>query len=304
MPIESDDESPSDCTIPTRPVPAGELSRYSVEGDPHAERDIANYVEGQAPDETVQHVERVKREVVLGEVYEIWDVTTDVDRWWVVTNLVNLYSQRHFPSLDYTLSFHIGLMARLRSRSGRVDAEDPTPFDEVFRRMDQADDRLGQAVEGEDYQAVGMQLREALLSLIVAAKARVTVPVDVETPQAANFIGWSDLLLNLMAPGGGNREVRQHVKALCKETWQLTNWLTHSRNATEGAAMIALQSSRTVIGHVLHVLQANTNDPLERCLVCSSRNIRTHFDPELPPEQRHFSSCGSCGWDNRLAEVE
>jgi hypothetical protein len=57
------------------------LSRYSVEGDPHADTDIANYVYGQAPDETVQHVERVKREVVLGEVYDIWDVTTDKDRW-------------------------------------------------------------------------------------------------------------------------------------------------------------------------------------------------------------------------------
>lgn len=86
----------------------GELSRYSVEGDPHAETDIANYVHGQAPDETVQHVERVKREVVLGEVYDIWDVTTDKDRWWVLTNLTNLYSQRHFPSLDYT--------SRIRSR--------------------------------------------------------------------------------------------------------------------------------------------------------------------------------------------
>jgi hypothetical protein len=103
--------SQDDC-VHTHPVPAGELSRYSVEGDPHAEMDIANYVHGQAPDETVQHVERVKREVVLGEVYEIWDVTTDKDRWWVLTNLTNLYSQRHFPSLDYTLSFHIGLMAR------------------------------------------------------------------------------------------------------------------------------------------------------------------------------------------------
>jgi hypothetical protein len=29
---------------------------------------------------TVQHVEKIKQEVVLGEVYEIWDVTTDKDR--------------------------------------------------------------------------------------------------------------------------------------------------------------------------------------------------------------------------------
>ena len=65
----------------------------------------------------------------------------------VYNPLTNLYSQRHFPSLDYTLSFHIGLMARLRSRSDRVDGTDPTPFDEVFRRIDQAECRFVRAVE-------------------------------------------------------------------------------------------------------------------------------------------------------------
>jgi len=91
-------------TVHTHPIPAGELSRYSVYGDPHAEQDIRNYVEGQAR-EAVHHVERVKQEVVLGRLYEIWDVTSETGRWWVVTNLTNLYSQKHFPSLDYTLSF-------------------------------------------------------------------------------------------------------------------------------------------------------------------------------------------------------
>ena len=113
-----------ECVVHTHPVPAGELSRYSVEGDEHSEADIANYVRGQARDEVVLHVERIKKEVVVGETYEIWDVTTDRGRWWVITNLTNLYSQQHFPSLDYTLSFHVGLMARLRSRSG-ADSDDP-----------------------------------------------------------------------------------------------------------------------------------------------------------------------------------
>lgn len=292
----NDDQS--ECTVHTHPVPAGELSRYSVEGDPHAEQDIRNYVEGQAPDEVVQHVERVKREVVLGQAYDIWDVTTDKDRWWVLTNLTNLYSQRHFPSLDYTLSFHIGLMARLGDRSSRADAEDPSPFDEVIRRMDQAERRLGHAVEAEDYQAVGMQLREALLSLVGAARRRVTIPGDSEVPQAANFIGWSDLLMNTLCGGGGNRELRQHLKALAKETWQLANWLTHHRNATEMAASIALHSCQTVVGHFVQLVQRNNTNQVERCPICSSRNIRTHFDIEIPPDGQYFSSCGSCDWDS------
>jgi hypothetical protein len=43
-----------ECVVHTHPVPAGELSRYRVDGDPHSEMDIANYVHGQARDETVQ----------------------------------------------------------------------------------------------------------------------------------------------------------------------------------------------------------------------------------------------------------
>ncbi len=101
-----------DCAVHSHPVPASELAAYTVDRDVHCEQDIARYVEIEANGEEIQHVEKIKQEVVLGDVYEIWDVTTDQGRWWVITNLTNLYSQAHFPSLDYTLSFHIGLMMR------------------------------------------------------------------------------------------------------------------------------------------------------------------------------------------------
>jgi len=132
---ERDAAPEGECIVHTHPVPPAELGRYSIDSDPHSEMDIANYVGGQARDETIQHVEKIKQEIVLGDTYEIWDVTTDKDRWWVITNLTNLYPQKHFPSLDYTLSFHIGLMMRLRSRSDRIDGSDPSPFDEVLRRQ-------------------------------------------------------------------------------------------------------------------------------------------------------------------------
>ena len=53
-------------------IPPEMLSRYRLESDPDSERDIANYVEGQARDEVVQHVEKIKTEYALGERYEIW----------------------------------------------------------------------------------------------------------------------------------------------------------------------------------------------------------------------------------------
>ena len=286
------------CIVPSHPVPAGELTRYSVGSDAHSEMDIARYVEGQARDETVQHVERIKQEIVSGGSYEIWDVTTDKDRWWVITNLTNLYSQRHFPSLDYTLSFHIGLMMRLRSRSDRVDSSDPSPFDEVLRRQEQAQDKHDSAVEAEDYQTVGMLLRESLLSLVAALRRRTEIPADIDRPQDANFVAWTEALMNQLCGGGSNKELRQHLKNIAKETWQLVNWLTHDRSANRTASSIAIHSCETVIGHFIQVLQRERTDKTDQCPVCRSRNVRTHFDISIPPDGDYYMSCGVCDWTN------
>lgn len=293
-----------DCIVPSHPVPAGELSRYSVEGDPHSEADISNYVRGQARDETVLHVEKIKQEIVLGEAYEIWDATTDKDRWWVITNLTNLYSQRHFPSLDYTLSFHIGLMARLRSRSDRVDGSDATPFDEVFRRVDQAERKFERAVEPDEFQAVGMHLRESLISLVYALRRRADLPSSTELPQDANFISWSEVLMNHLCGGGTNKELRQHLKNVSKETWQLVNWLTHARSANTTAASVAIHSCQTTIGHFVQILERSRRDKSEECPVCKSRNIRSHFDISIPPDGDYYSSCGACAWTSHPGQAQ
>lgn len=295
---EDKEYSTEDCVVHDHPVPPEELSRYSVDRDPYSEADIANYVEGQAPDEEVHHVERIKTEVVLGDTYEIWDVTTNAGRWWVVTNLTNLYSQKHFPSLDYTLSFHVGLMMRLRSRSDNVSVEEPSPFDEVFRRGEQASDRHDRAVEAEDYQAVGMLLREALLSLIGAVKRRTELQGGIEKPQEANFIAWTDVLMNQLCPGSSNKNLRQHLKNVAKESWQLVNWLTHSKNANKTASSIAIESCQTVFGHFMRILQKSRFDKDEDCPVCKSRNIRSHFDISIGDDGDYFLSCGVCDWTN------
>jgi len=298
MSDEQDSPIEGECTIHSHPVPADELSRYSVESDLHAERDIANYVEGQAPDEIVQHVERIKKEIVLGDVYEIWDVTTDKDRWWVITNLTNLYSQKHFPTLDYTISFHIGLMMRLRSRPDRIDSSDPTPFDEVFRRMDQADARHDAAVEAEDFQAVGMLLREALVSLMGAVRRLSEIPQEAERPQDANFIAWIELLMNHLCGGGSNKELRQHLKNLAKEAWQLSNWLTHTKSASRTASSIAIHTCQTVVGHLMQILKREEQDKSDQCPICKSRDIRKHYDIDIAPDGDSYLSCGVCDWND------
>lgn len=292
------------CIAPSHPVPAEELSRYSAERDPHSEQDIANYVGGQAPDETVQNVEKIKQEIVLGDLYEIWDVTTDKDRWWVITNLTNLYSQRHFPSLDYTLSFHIGLMMRLRSRSASANGDEPNPFDEVFRRQEQARNRHDSAVETEDYQAVGMQLRECLISLVGVLRRRVPTNPNIERPQDANFVSWSAVLMDELCGGNSNKELRQHLKNTAKETWQLVNWLTHDRSANQTASSIAIHACDTVVGHFVQILERDRTDRTNQCPACKSRHIRTHFDVSIEPDGDYYMTCGVCDWSSHPNDAQ
>jgi hypothetical protein len=299
-PIAQDD----DCVIHDHPVPPEEMYRYTFERDPHAERDIANYVEGQARDEAVQHVEKVKVEYVMGAPYEIWDVVTNKNRWWVITNGTNLYSQKHFPSLDYTLSFHVGLMMRMRSRPQGPDASNPHPFDEVARRHDQADMLFERAIEPEDHQSVGMQLRECLLVLSSVMQRLVRPPVGVEEPQAGNFIAWSELQFNALCPGEQNKTLRQYLKSQCDRTWQLVNWLTHSRSANKIVSQIALNATSSVIACFMLLERRKTNDgATTQCPVCSSRKTRSHFDVEIGDSGAYYETCATCGWSSHPEQI-
>jgi hypothetical protein len=289
----------SDCTLPPdHPLPPDQLGRYSPERDYYTEKDIADYVLSQASDETVQNVERVKTEYVMGTPYEMWDVSTDKDRWWVLTNPTNLYSQRHFPSLDYTLSFHVGLMMRVASRSDRPGEPEPTPFGEVFRRQNQASDLLERAVEAVDFQAAGMQLRECLISLIAAVRRRVEINGAEERPKDADVIGWSRLLVGQLCPGEKNDELRNYLKATTEKAWPLVNWLTHHRNANKTAALIAADAVDAIVKHYVRLLSRERADRTDQCPRCASRNVRTFFEIAIEPDGAYFEVCAACGWDS------
>jgi hypothetical protein len=298
------DDSPTDDHVfPPPALPAGDLARYSPSRDPDSERDIALYVEGQSHgEEVVQNVELVKTEIVAGQKYEIWDVVTDKDRWWVITNYTNLYSQKTFPSLDYTLSFHVGLMARLRTQFSGADPAEPSPFDEVFRRMDQADELFDRALEAHDFQAVGVQLRECLLSLLPAMRRRVTIAERVDRPKEGDFINWYSVLMDTLVGGDSNKELRHYLKHSAKDAWQLVSWLVHDRDANKTASSIAIQACGTLVGHSAQILQRSALDFTEACPVCKSRNVRSHFDPMLGDDGAYYSTCGSCRWSSHAGE--
>src|SRR5260221_10164248 len=126
---------------------------------------VTSYMQSQAPGLPVQFVQKVYSENVLNVRHDVWDVHTDVDRWWVITDPMNLYSQDQFPNMDLALTFHVGLNLRI-PRSDRQKLSDPPvePFAESDPYIHQSTDSPAQAIEVPDYHAVAVRGREAPLA--------------------------------------------------------------------------------------------------------------------------------------------
>jgi hypothetical protein len=195
----------------------------------HQKRYIQEYVELETDGEKVVHLEKVSSEHVLGKTHDVWDVHTDKHRWWVVTDLINLYSQEDFRSMDHVISYHIGAMARLlsRQRASTTD-EEKDRLSSAWRRFDQAGDALDAADEAEQFQAVGMRCRECLLAFIREVARDDMVPKGEESPKRADFINWSRYIASAIAPGSSLERLRSYMRANSKATWEYIQWLTHA----------------------------------------------------------------------------
>lgn len=211
------------CVIPE--TPTIEAIKHVAFQEPNHERDrIAEYVEwqsnkGDGKPVKVVYLERIKSEVVHGTEHVAWDVHTDEpSRWWVVTGPTNLYRQDLFPSLDYTLSFHVGVMARVASRdSKRAPDSHKHRLRAAWRRWETAVESIDAARETEDFQAVGMRCRETLVTLVKSLQKAVEVPQGQERPKAANVPDWFVLIAGHFASGARNEHVRSHLRATAKE---------------------------------------------------------------------------------------
>ena len=101
------------------------LQHFTYKGTSDEAQKIVEYVQWQSrkEKERVTFLEKVQTEHVMGVSHDCWNVHTNKGRWWVITEPTNLYSQTLFPSLDYTISFHLGLMLPVYSK--RTATEDP-----------------------------------------------------------------------------------------------------------------------------------------------------------------------------------
>src|SRR5439155_23351381 len=93
--------------------------RIMLPSNPKENQAIIDYMNSRTPDLTVEFLQKVHVENVLNHKHAVWDVHTNVDRWWVITNPTNLYSQEQFPNMDLAVTFHVGLCRVFRAAKKR-----------------------------------------------------------------------------------------------------------------------------------------------------------------------------------------
>jgi hypothetical protein len=86
------------------------------------------------------------------------------------------------------------------------------------------------------------------------------------------------------------------MKTTAKETWQLVNWLAHDRDADRQASGIAINACDTTVKHFIMALVRDRTANIEQCARCTSRQIRSHFDPLIGEDGDYYTTCGVCGW--------
>jgi hypothetical protein len=286
-----------------------------VDSPEHQKRAVREYFLGQSrADVTISHLEKVASERLLDRRHDVWDVHASDGRWWVITQPTNLYSQDRFPSMDETLSFHVGVVLRLMARE---DKEPHAGIQEVsrlsgsWRRFEQAANALDSAEEAEDFQAVGMRCREVLLTFIREASSEDMVPKGQEVPKAADFIHWSEYLVQHIASGPSRARLRSYLQSLLSETWRYVNWLTHARNATRFDADLAIRMLNDNVSLAALVLIRSERGVPGRCPMCGSYQLFSDFREELMDagvDEPYVIMCESCGWEddeggNNIPEV-
>lgn len=285
-----------ECTLPT-PVPPETLRSLRVKHPVDDGIAIRDYVESQARDETVTYVELILIERLGEREYECWDVHTDKDRWWVITQPINLYRHSDFPSIDFLLSFHIGLTTRVMlRREPPITDEQEQRLAAAWRRWSQAAEAHDRADEAEDFQSVGMRCRECLLEFVRAAARTVGVDDGNDLPKRADFEGWAGIIANTVAYGASAEDVRRYLKGVAKAAWPLVNWLTHATGATRMDGELALKATETVLASFGLALVRYERGAPDRCTICDSYKLTSLYRPKLDIDPPYITKCESCGW--------
>lgn len=260
---------------------------------------IRQYVESQTHDDEnpVDLVQKVGSRRISGVTHGLFDVWMKKgDRWWVITEPTNLYEQESFKSIEQAFTFHLGIAVVLRDRA-RAEAigEEGEAVSPAWRRFLRATDAMDEATEAEDYQAVGIRCREALLALVRQHRTAGWVPVLDEPPQVANFKAWMDIFAEALTTS----RPRRYLKALAEKTWDLTVWLQHCSDASEWDAELVINATAHILNTFSLAIIGFERGTPRRCPQCDSYRVTQDGDiAEQEGRQgwRTQDVCLACGW--------
>src|ERR1022692_152020 len=277
---------------------------------PATEREIdriAAYMKSQAPDLTVQLVQKVYSENVLSIQHDVCSVHTDADRWWVITEPMNLYSQDQFPNMDLALTFHVGLCRRIPRTDRQKLSELPVePFLECFRGIQEASDALARAEEVTDYQSIGVRCRETLLAFSKAAQTAIPWTAAQEPPKKADLKAWADHICSVALAGEAHKYRRQLFKALLESAWEFANCLTHTTSSTWYDAEAAISATENAVSLCISAVIRHIRGVPERCPGCGSQRLTRQrgSHEEFPDVEWEWPICEKCGWAGALVPVD
>lgn len=129
----------------------------------------------------------------------------------------------------------------------------------VDSQLGQLRERYARAETTDDYKAVGLLCRDIFLSV-----AKETFSEDEHLPRGGTLPGSADavarlnLVVDALAPGQSNREVRKVIKA----TVDLANKVQHDQSATEALAALVAEATVTAV-NLIRILVLGANEVAE-----------------------------------------
>lgn len=75
------------------------------------------------------------------------------------------------------------------------------------------------AMRLKTFQAVGVRLRECLVSFVGETADDEVVPAGLESLKRSDFKGWAQPMANTLAAGDTSAHLRSYLKKLAVETW-------------------------------------------------------------------------------------
>lgn len=143
-----------------------------------------------------------------------------------------------------------------RIRTGRAEEPPPTGWPRVDRTVGEIRDRLAAARSEEQFQAVGLLCRDALVSVAQAVYVRERHPsLDGVEPSDTDGKRMLDAYVAVELAGGANEATRKHARSAV----DLANVLTHRRTAAFRGAALCVEATTTVVNVIAIV--AGRRDP-------------------------------------------